>query len=598
MIRPPRRAKGSRRGVALAIVLWMMVVLLIIALGLAYETQTSIRSVGAQNAKAHAYYAALSGIERLAAQLDEDGVYYTAPGGEWERLDSDAEALSPEADQYRFMVLATDNCSELDLNQADETLLAAVPGLTEEQVQAILDFRTNGGAAAATTTDSQTPATTAGVFRSVDDLLLLTGFTPDLLYQAASWEKRLSPAERFRQEWAWLESGSPAQQSDASQAPPLTQFLTVGARARRLASDGQPRLAIDGLTRDDLQARLEAVQATLGDETGADQAAGSRATGSAVTSALAILRNRNTRDWSQVWSAVQNNRGAVRLLADVLTLPNDGTGTDNTAGGPGGGGFGGGPGGRGGFGGGPGGGRGGGGRGGGPGGGPGGGFGGGPGGGGPGGGGPPGGGGGRGGGGFGGGGPRSEQIVPQILPTVYQPGASRVLLVQAPPGGGRGGGGGGGGGRGGAGGAGGGRGGAGGGATLGGGGSPTATGEQDASATEPIEGALNLNTAPVEVLAVLPQMSEEIAQAIVEYRQANPLVSRGDLLKLPEVTPAVFNAIVERVTVLSDSFTVRALGVQRMTDDTGRLTDIAVHLTAVLDRTTGRCRIVRLRQDD
>lgn len=114
-----------------------------------------------------------------------------------------------------------------------------------------------------------------------------------------------------------------------------------------------------------------------------------------------------------------------------------------------------------------------------------------------------------------------------------------------------------------------------------------------------MEGAINLNTAPVEVLMSLPQMTEEVAAAIVAYRDANPMMSRGDLLNVSEVTPAIFNAIVERVTVVSDTYLVRALGTaQGIMPGNQRTRDISVHLTAVLDRTSGRCRIVRLRQDN
>jgi type II secretory pathway component PulK len=114
-----------------------------------------------------------------------------------------------------------------------------------------------------------------------------------------------------------------------------------------------------------------------------------------------------------------------------------------------------------------------------------------------------------------------------------------------------------------------------------------------------MKGAINLNTAPAEVLMMLPQMTEEVAQAIVAYRDANPLMSRGDLLRVETVTPAIFNAIIERVTVVSDSYLVRALGTSQVVmPGSGRTSDISVHLTAVVDRTTGRCRIVRLRQDN
>jgi hypothetical protein len=211
-----------------------------------------------------------------------------------------------------------------------------------------------------------------------------------------------------------------------------------------------------------------------------------------------------------------------------------------------------------------------------------------------------------------------------VIPTAYSPGTrsfgisttlaygmGSVLLAQGPGGGGPGGGGpggggpggGGGGGRPGGGGPGGGGGRPGGGSGGGTGGdtgdSAPAAGASSGAEQKPIEGPVNLNTAPAEVLMTLPQMTDAIAQAIVDYRQSTPLISRGDLLQIPQVTQAVFNAIVERVTVVSDSYTVRSLGTARAINPaTGNPNDIAVHLTAILDRSNGRCRIARLRQDN
>src|SRR5262249_40257327 len=54
-----------RRGVVLAVILWLMVVLVVVAMGLAYDTQVSARAVLNTDNQARAYYAALSGIERL-----------------------------------------------------------------------------------------------------------------------------------------------------------------------------------------------------------------------------------------------------------------------------------------------------------------------------------------------------------------------------------------------------------------------------------------------------------------------------------------------------------------------------------------------------
>src|SRR5438128_11182226 len=111
-LRRGRRAR-HRRGVILAVVLWLMVVLVVVALGLAYDTQVSVRSLRNTDNQARAYYAALSGLERLAAELDGSGVYYTAANQTWQHLDSNDEPLLPEADSYAYRVIAQDNCSRL-----------------------------------------------------------------------------------------------------------------------------------------------------------------------------------------------------------------------------------------------------------------------------------------------------------------------------------------------------------------------------------------------------------------------------------------------------------------------------------------------------
>jgi hypothetical protein len=145
---------------------------------------------------------------------------------------------------------------------------------------------------------------------------------------------------------------------------------------------------------------------------------------------------------------------------------------------------------------------------------------------------------------------------------------------------------------------GGGTGGRGGGNTAGGANDDTGAGQAEGD-EEPIEGVINLNTAPAEIIAALPEMTPEVAQAIVAYRQSNPFRTRGDVLAVPQVTQQIFNAMIEHVTVFSDSFKVRVLGFS-LTADVGqqRQRDTGVHLTAILDRSTGRTRIVRLRQDN
>src|SRR5690349_8708984 len=93
----PNRPRRTRRGAVMVVAVWLLVVLLIVALGLAYGTQMSAQATQNSDAEARAYYTALSGIERLAAELDAGEVYYTARGGTWEAIDSNNEPMMPES---------------------------------------------------------------------------------------------------------------------------------------------------------------------------------------------------------------------------------------------------------------------------------------------------------------------------------------------------------------------------------------------------------------------------------------------------------------------------------------------------------------------
>ena len=62
----------------------------------------------------------------------------------------------------------------------------------------------------------------------------------------------MSAAERFRQDWQDILAGADLQAPAAGEEEGTTQLatlFTVGARARHLASDGQPRIAPGTLSR-------------------------------------------------------------------------------------------------------------------------------------------------------------------------------------------------------------------------------------------------------------------------------------------------------------------------------------------------------------
>lgn len=74
-------------------------------------------------------------------------------------------------------------------------------------------------------------------------------------------------------------------------------------------------------------------------------------------------------------------------------------------------------------------------------------------------------------------------------------------------------------------------------------------------------GAINLNTAGADVLACLPGVEPQLAQAIVAHRQsAGFFTSVGELLRVPGMTRELFKQIAPRVSVRSETFRILSEG--------------------------------------
>ncbi len=74
-------------------------------------------------------------------------------------------------------------------------------------------------------------------------------------------------------------------------------------------------------------------------------------------------------------------------------------------------------------------------------------------------------------------------------------------------------------------------------------------------------GAINLNTASLEVLVCLPGVSRELAQAIVSFRASTGFLPNiAWLLRVPGVTTDLFRQLAPRVTVRSETFRILAEG--------------------------------------
>ena len=70
-----------------------------------------------------------------------------------------------------------------------------------------------------------------------------------------------------------------------------------------------------------------------------------------------------------------------------------------------------------------------------------------------------------------------------------------------------------------------------------------------------LSGAINVNTAGLDVLVCLPGVSRELAQSIISHRQSGGFYANvGELLKLPEMTRDIFKQIAPLITARSETY--------------------------------------------
>lgn len=192
----------TRRGVALMLALWLIVVLGAIAAGVAAATRSEADRTLAVRARSVARYAAESGVE--AARSEIARLLTGSPEERVASLRRLDEALAPlhESDvgDGRFDVTAVDLGGRVDLNQArDETLRGLLTEFTSDDasralVAALRDWRDPddvalaGGAEAGDYRRAGSPfVPTNGALRMVDELTRIRGFDDSLARAVAPY---------------------------------------------------------------------------------------------------------------------------------------------------------------------------------------------------------------------------------------------------------------------------------------------------------------------------------------------------------------------------------------------------------------------------
>ncbi|HWX23222.1 MAG TPA: helix-hairpin-helix domain-containing protein [Candidatus Binatia bacterium] len=102
--------------------------------------------------------------------------------------------------------------------------------------------------------------------------------------------------------------------------------------------------------------------------------------------------------------------------------------------------------------------------------------------------------------------------------------------------------------------------------------------ELTAQTGQDLPGLININTASLDVLACLPGISRELAQAVISFRQSNGFYPNiAWLFKVPDMTQDIFKQVAPRVSVRSDTFRILSEGQVTSTGARQRIQEI-VHV--------------------
>ena len=241
-----------RQGQALVPVVFVMMILVAFAAILAGVARREIRAGAADVRRARMYYIARGAIQYAAVQLQQasgGGITYpelTQPP------DTDANGWTQLGDGW-YKIDIIDTAARLNINIASAEAIAKLPGISSDPAiaAALVDWRD----ADDTPTDLQgsvgaeveyysalaTPYSAKNApFDTVDELLLVRGVTPTLLYGSRDSSGGLVPL---------VSSPSGTRQTGDTVTPtdtgvPLCEMLTTYSRERNVAADGTRRVNV------------------------------------------------------------------------------------------------------------------------------------------------------------------------------------------------------------------------------------------------------------------------------------------------------------------------------------------------------------------
>ncbi len=180
-----------RNGSALVMALMVLTVIVGLVAALAPLVRVDVRAAGQEADAQRALYLARGGVNLALAALEQDKQQTPNVVGldqDWATLGAQGQNAYPLG-QGQFRLEVIDASSRLDLNQVDPATLSNLPGIDPTTVAEILAWRSPSGANNSSSGSSEDYESLprpyrlkAAPFDSVDELLLVQGVTPLLLY--------------------------------------------------------------------------------------------------------------------------------------------------------------------------------------------------------------------------------------------------------------------------------------------------------------------------------------------------------------------------------------------------------------------------------
>ena len=226
-------AINSRRGLSLIAVLWIVAILTVLASEFMYSLQLEVRTSRNWNDQVNAYYAAKGGFETAIANLRVDETNYDSLDEDW------TKGFTGILNNSNFETKVIDESSRINVNTADEDTLSRVIQYCMMSLPANQEL-----AEAELTAKAQELASAIAAkrpYRTPAEMAKVDGMTPDILYGYAGD----SESENNNNTNYTVENTDTNDTNGEQSIIPLVNVTTVFSIDKNVSNDGSKRVNIN-----------------------------------------------------------------------------------------------------------------------------------------------------------------------------------------------------------------------------------------------------------------------------------------------------------------------------------------------------------------